>query len=478
MMLRLFKHYVPVQILILALIDILILYGSVYLGVALRFFVGDLAGVYESQPLVPKTLTAITFTTVMFVSMTVFGLYEREAIGGQWRYYVRLMMSYAAGLIVMALVFYAMPRLFLGRGAFVLTALSSMLGIVVLRGIFLRVVNREVLQRRLLILGTGSRAHQVESLMNQNGTANKFLFIGYVPLGANVSPAIDKSRILEKNGSLLAIATHHAVDEIVVGVRDRRGGSLPMDELLECKLEGIDVIDIPTFFEREKGHVQLDSLTPSWMVFSDGFSRSTSRALVKRLFDITASLLLLLLTAPIMAVTAIAIAIESGFPVLYRQIRVGECGQMFEILKFRSMRTDAEADGLPRWSGRNDDRVTRVGRVMRKLRIDELPQILNVLKGDMSFVGPRPERPYFVRELTKVLPYYPNRHTVKPGITGWAQIRYPAGDTVEDARQKLQFDLYYAKNHSLFLDIVILFQTMHVVLFGSREHERTAHEGA
>jgi sugar transferase (PEP-CTERM system associated) len=222
-----------------------------------------------------------------------------------------------------------------------------------------------------------------------------------------------------------------------------------------------------SFFERETGHVQLDSLNPSWMVFSDGFSRSVSRALVKRLFDITASLVLLLLTAPIMAITTIAILAETGFPLFYRQSRVGECGHMFEILKFRSMRADAEPDGIPRWAGKDDARVTRVGRTIRKLRIDELPQVLNVLKGDMSFVGPRPERPYFVNELSKVLPYYPNRHTVKPGITGWAQIRYPAGDTVEDARHKLQYDLYYAKNHSLFLDIVILLQTMHVILFGS-----------
>ena len=212
--------------------------------------------------------------------------------------------------------------------------------------------------------------------------------------------------------------------------------------------------------------MQLDSLNPSWMVFSDGFQRTSLKFMAKRVFDVVVSLLLLIVTLPVALLTAALILLESGLPIFYRQERMGECGQVFAVLKFRSMRQNAEQVGLPQWAKQNDDRVTRVGRVIRKLRIDELPQALNVLKGDMSFVGPRPERPYFVKQLASQIPFYLNRHTVKPGITGWAQIRYPYGSTVEDAVHKLQYDLYYAKNHSLFLDLIILFQTAQVVIFG------------
>ena len=279
-------------------------------------------------------------------------------------------------------------------------------------------------------------------------------------------PARSSSPILVGRDDLLAIATRHSVDEILVAIRDRRDGGLNIGELLECKLEGIEVTDISSFFECETGHVQLDSLNPSWMVFSDGFSRTSARSSVKRVFDITVSLLLLTATLPITLLVALLIVLESGMPIFYRQERMGECGQVFGVLKFRSMRQNAEQAGTPQWAKKNDDRVTRVGRVIRTLRVDELPQVINVLKGDMSFVGPRPERPYFVQQLASQIPFYLNRHTVKPGVTGWAQIRYPYGSTVEDAMYKLQYDLYYAKNHSLFLDLIILFQTAQVVLFG------------
>jgi sugar transferase (PEP-CTERM system associated) len=202
------------------------------------------------------------------------------------------------------------------------------------------------------------------------------------------------------------------------------------------------------------------------MVFSDGFCRSSVRNVVKRVFDILASSILLVVMFPVMAIAALLILLESGMPIFYRQVRVGECGHTFEVLKFRSMRADAERDGVPQWAKHADDRITRVGHVIRKFRVDELPQIFNVLKGDMSFVGPRPERPYFVKELSKQIPYYASRHTVKPGITGWAQIKYPYGASVDDAREKLQYDLYYAKNHSLFLDLIVMLQTAQVVLFG------------
>jgi len=467
-MIRIFKHFVPVQILVLVLADGLILFGSMYLGVAVRFIGGDSFGIGEIQPLHPKLATVATFTTVMLASMSALGLYEREVTVSEWGYYIRLMVSYAVGMVIITLIFYIFPRLILGRGALVLTGLFSILAIVVMRGMFVRVVNRDVLKRRLLVLGTGSRAIQLEKILRQHNISHKFHLVGFLPMGT-VSHSVELPKILKNAGPILATAIHHKVDEIIVAVRDRRQGNLPMNELLECKLEGVGIVDISSFIEREAGYVQLDSLNPSWMVFSDGFCRSSSRTIAKRVFDICVCFVFMAATFPILLLSALLVLLGSGTPIFYRQARVGECGQTFQMLKFRSMRMNAEQEGGPQWAKEGDQRVTGIGRVLRKFRIDELPQILNVLRGDMSLVGPRPERPYFVDALTKKIPYYSNRHTVKPGITGWAQIRYHAANSVEESVQKLQYDLYYVKNHSLFLDIVILLQTARVVLFGGSE---------
>jgi sugar transferase (PEP-CTERM system associated) len=289
--------------------------------------------------------------------------------------------------------------------------------------------------------------------------------VGYLPLNGT-HHYVDHAQILPDAMPLPQIADKYNVEEIIIAIRDRRGGGLPVDELLECKLMGVKVSELSTFFERETGQLQLESLNASWIILSEGFRVGLGRDIVKRAFDIVASLSLLLLTFPVMVIAALAILLESGTPILYRQEREGQTGRVFPVLKFRSMRTDAEKDGKPQWAAKNDDRTTRVGRFIRKVRIDELPQIFNVLKGDMSFVGPRPERPFFVEKLAKEIPYYNVRHTVKPGITGWAQIRCSYGASVEDSIEKLQYDLYYVKNHSLFLDLLILFQTAQVVLWG------------
>jgi len=444
MMIRIFKHYLPIQIILLAAVDVLILIGSMYLGVEVRFIGGDLGGPETILPIWPK---AGSYAAVIFTVMAAMGLYQRDLFEGRWEYYARFMMSYAIGLIAMLALFYLFPGLFLGRG------------------VFLRVINHDILRQRVLVLGAGSRAVQIEPILHKNFLSRKFDVVGYLPVGASHS-AVAPEKIIKYEGSLLAVATRYQVDEIIVAVRERRGGNLSMEELLECKLEGIDVVDLSSFFERETGHVQLDSVNPSWMVFSDGFCRTSVRNLIKRIFDMAVSTTLLLVTLPAFVITAALIAFESGLPIFYRQVRIGECGRPFHVLKFRSMQTDAERDGVPRWAKQGDSRITRVGRVIRQLRIDELPQLFNVMRGDMSFVGPRPERPFFVRELEKQIPYYSSRHTVKPGITGWAQVRYPYGASVDDAREKLQYDLYYAKNHSLFLDVIVLLQTAQVVLMG------------
>lgn len=241
---------------------------------------------------------------------------------------------------------------------------------------------------------------------------------------------------------------------------------MPLRELLECRLSGTRIMDLSMHFERKLGQIRLDSLRAGWLIFGDGFRQDFLRAANKRIIDCLAASLLLLLASPIMLVTTVLIVIEDGFQVFYRQQRVGLNGRLFHVIKFRSMRRDAESDGKPRWAATNDDRVTRVGRFIRKFRIDELPQLFCVIRGDMSLVGPRPERPYFVDQLTKKIPFYAVRHSVKPGVTGWAQVRYAYGASVDDAIQKLQYDLFYVKNHNVILDFVILFETVSVVLSG------------
>jgi sugar transferase (PEP-CTERM system associated) len=238
-----------------------------------------------------------------------------------------------------------------------------------------------------------------------------------------------------------------------------------VQELLECRLKGVKVTELSTFFEREYQQVILESLNPSWMVLGDGFRQGVFRTVVKRFFDLAASTALLLVALPVIVLAAMCILLESGLPVLYRQERIGQNGRIFTIYKLRSMKNGAESDGTPRWADSNDDRNTRVGRILRKLRIDELPQIINVFKGEMSFVGPRPERPFFVDQLVQQIPYYALRHSIKPGITGWAQVQYHYGASLDDAVEKLQYDLYYVKNHTLFLDLMVLIATMRVVLW-------------
>jgi sugar transferase (PEP-CTERM system associated) len=290
--------------------------------------------------------------------------------------------------------------------------------------------------------------------------------MGYYPTvneGAIVVPA---QQLLSVQEPLAQLAQRMRVREVIVAPSERRGGGMPMDQLLVCRTQGIRVLDMSSHFEKTLGQLRVDCIEPSLLVFGSGFNQSAVRLGIKRLSDIVSAMLLLLVSAPVMLVTALLIKLESPGPVLYRQERVGLNGRHFNVIKFRSMRTDAEKDGRPRWASAKDDRVTRVGRVIRRLRIDELPQIFNVLLGNMSIIGPRPERPFFVEQLARELPYYGLRHSIKPGVTGWAQVRYPYGATVEDSLQKLQYDLYYVKNHNLMLDLLVLFETVGVVLTG------------
>jgi sugar transferase (PEP-CTERM system associated) len=328
------------------------------------------------------------------------------------------------------------------------------------------VVDRNRLKRRLLVYGSGVLASHIAKLIEKNSVKSDMKVLGYIHAEGEPD-RIDPPMVRHLNEPLVRFAKKRRVSEIVVAVDDRRK-VLPVDQLLECRLRGIEVIDLNCFFERETKKLRVDLVTPSWMTFSDGFKRGALREYLKRGFDILASLFLLTITWPVMILSALAILLESGWgsTVFYRQKRVGRAQKPFEVLKFRSMIENAEQNVGVCWADKDDDRVTRVGSVIRKYRIDELPQILNVLRGQMSFVGPRPERPEFVKVLGEKVPYYVKRHYVKPGITGWAQLRYPYGDSDKDAMEKLQYDLYYVKNYSLIFDLVILLQTVEVVLFG------------
>jgi sugar transferase (PEP-CTERM system associated) len=405
---------------------------------------------------------AITFATVFTVTMFALGLYNKDHIRDIGTVLTRLLFSFFFGFISLALLFYVYPELAIWRSALAIAIGGSLVGIMFVRWIHLRIADLQGFKRKTLVLGIGEKAAKLEALANSS-QAQSFTCVGFVPLSDKETKIQSRTNIWG-NMSLPELASEQDVEEIVVAIDERRGG-MPVDALLECKLQGVMVTDFSTFWERENGKMDLDALHPSWLIFSDGFIGGWIQALSKRAFDLIASVLLLLFSTPIMVFTAIAIKLESRGPIFYLQDRVGLNGAVFKLMKFRSMRTDAEKDGVPRWAAVNDNRVTRVGAFIRHTRIDEIPQIFNVLRGEMSFIGPRPERPYFVEELRQTIPYYFERHRVKPGISGWAQLNYPYGASVEDAKEKFQYDLYYIKNYSLFLDLIVLIQTTRVVLW-------------
>lgn len=401
--------------------------------------------------------------------MAALGMYQLDGRQDFEGILLRLLPSLALGFGFITLIFYLFPDLYFGRGLLAIVMLLALLLILIIRLLFFRWSGLDSLRPRALVLGAGVNAGELLDLIDKTSILPNLKIVGFVPFDKE-NRHVPAEMIIPKTGSLTSLVDQYDASEVIVATQERRGGTFPIQELLECRISGIKVTDLVGFFERECGHLRMDSLYPSWLVFGSGFNQGTLRTVVKRMFDIITSLLLLIVTLPIMLLTALLIVIEDGLPVFYRQERVGYAGKTYMVIKFRSMFNDAEKAGKPQWATADDPRSTRVGRIIRKLRIDELPQIINVLKGEMSFVGPRPERPHFVNMLSAQVPYYNMRHSIKPGITGWAQVRYPYGASIEDAIEKLQYDLYYVKNHSLFLDFVILIDTVGVVLLrkGSR----------
>ena len=406
----------------------------------------------------------VSLAAGLFVINSASGLYQRAQDWSVVESTLRAALALVLALLLTYQIFQVLP---VGFGDLDTIRTSAMLVIAAL--ILRRVVmgywaTKSRAGARVLVFGSGAAAQMVGSTLRAADPLATI--VGYFPGPNETQAAVPEAERLSAHQSLTQTAQRLGVDEIIVALTERRSGSMPLRELLDCKLAGVRVFDITTYFERMLGQIRIDFVNAGWLIFGDGFNQGFYRTAVKRIFDVLCSLVLIVLAAPIMLITAIAIKMESAGPVFYRQERVGYNSQNFKVTKFRSMRTDAEQDGKPRWATANDSRVTRVGNLIRLVRIDELPQLFNVLTGDMSLVGPRPERPFFVEQLTTEIPYYAVRHSIKPGVTGWAQVRYQYGSTIEDSQEKLQYDLYYVKNHSLFLDFVILFETVGVVLTG------------
>jgi sugar transferase (PEP-CTERM system associated) len=407
-------------------------------------------------------LTAVGFAMLMALLHSFLGLYRHTGIGPVsvlWRLALAIVVGgYLTYLVLKQVAADGHPaRLVTYAVVYLLVALLLVRGIVSL-------LRRLFGEPRVIIVGTGAEALEVARDLGAGGRGHRRI-VGFYPTASDTAPAVLDGDTLDGRETLADLVRKHGVSEIVVAVREQRGGGLPMDQLLTCRTQGVPILDLAGFYERTRAEVPIDSLKASWLVYGSGFVQGPLRRFAKRSFDIVSSGVLLVLGAPVMLLAALAIKLDSPGPVLYRQERVGLGGRRFMCVKFRSMRTDAERDGVARWATKNDSRVTRVGAFLRKTRIDELPQLLSVLSGEMSMVGPRPERPSFVAQLREQIPFYDLRHSIKPGLTGWAQVRYSYGASLDDARRKHQFDLYYVKNNSLFLDLLVLIETVTVVLF-------------
>jgi sugar transferase (PEP-CTERM system associated) len=456
-MVRIFNHYLHRRTLLQVFFDLGLIIVAMFAVVLSQ---GEGAG----QVIPFAASHGLSLAGCMFVINSATGFYQHV-------HNRSLTESCARGLLALLLalplaygIFSLLPANADNRDLMTFAAMASVAAVLIHRVYAAHSVSQSQTKTKILIFGSGEVAKTVGNTLRAADPHAQI--VGYFAGPNEIEPEVPRSQIIEGRGSLTETALRLGVDEIVVALSERRGGSMPLRQLLDCKLYGVRVVDIATYFEKTLAQIKISHVNAGWLIFGDGFNQGVIRTAVKRGFDIVFSALILVLAAPIMLVTALLVAVESRGPVFYRQERVGLNGEVFKVIKFRSMRADAEKDGKPRWASVNDDRVTRVGRFIRRVRIDEFPQLINVLKGEMSLVGPRPERQYFVDELVAKIPYFAVRHSVKPGVTGWAQVRYEYGSTVEDSVEKLQYDLYYVKNHTLFLDLLILLETVAVVLTG------------
>jgi sugar transferase (PEP-CTERM system associated) len=456
-MIRLFKHYIPHAVLLLGLIDFILLLVAADIAWNLRISqIGSTSG-----PLSERMVPLLAFGVITQSAMIAVGVYGPEALRSIRFAGARLLVAVSLSILALAFIDFLLPGNTFWR-SILLYAMALAIGLLVLnRMVTGGILGTSAFRRRVLVLGAGKRAQRLKKLAARPDSG--FAVVGYISMADSkpqVAEAIARSAIAD----LCAHVANLGATEVVLALEERRN-SLPLKDLLRVKTAGVHVNEFSSFLERETGRVDLDTLNPSWLIFSDGFSSGRAiSGFAKRVFDICASSVLLALAFPVIALFAVIVKLDSKGPAFFRQQRVGLYGQTFELVKLRSMRTDAEKDGA-QWAQEKDPRITRVGAFIRKVRIDELPQVWTVLMGHMSFVGPRPEVPRFVNDLEQQLPYYAERHMVKPGITGWAQINYPYGASIEDSRHKLEYDLYYAKNYTPFLDLLIMLQTLRVVLW-------------
>lgn len=460
-MIRLFKHYIPHAVLLLGLCDLVLLMAAGEAAWQLRASQID----SDAGPLSERWTALLGFSLTVWIAMIAVGVYRSESLRSLRYAAARLLVAVSLAIIALSVLDFLAPGVTFWRSTLLFAMIISIIVLLANRMALGSIIGASAFRRRVLVLGAGPRAYRLKSLSEKPEAGFAIVaFLGMTDASPTVEESIPRANIHDLGGFVHNLG----VGEVVLALEERRN-SLPLKDLLRIKTMGVHVNDFSSFMERETGRVDLDSVDPSWLIFSDGFSSSRIvSSAAKRVFDIAASGLLLTLTLPIIALFALLVKLDSKGPAFFRQKRVGLYGQSFDVVKLRSMRTDAEKDGA-KWAEENDPRITRLGRFIRSVRIDELPQTWSVLKGEMSFVGPRPEVPEFVDDLEKELPYYAERHMVKPGITGWAQINYPYGASIEDARHKLEYDLYYAKNYTPFLDLLILLQTLRVVLW---------HEGA
>ncbi len=454
MAMQLFNRYVSTRSLTVFTAELFLIFGSVALAASVQSG-GNLEGNVWKIALV---------TLVCQMCLYYNDFYDLTLVHTNRELIVRLLQAAGAASIVLAALYFTAPALMIGDGTFVSALFVFVVGILGWRLLFNRLTGSLKLQERILVVGTGVTARKVaRQILDQHDFA--YCVVGFIDDDATrVGERIVNPRIIGTPADIPGLIIRHQIDRIVVGLSDRRG-KLPIEELLAAKMAGVRVEEATTTYERVTGKILIDDLRPSWLIFSDGFRVSRATRWMKRTIDLALSIVLGVLSSPLMILTALAVWLDSGGPVLYCQERVGENGRPFTLCKFRSMRLDAEEAGTPVWAQEGDERVTRIGRFLRTTRLDELPQLWNVVRGDMSFVGPRPERPYFVGELAKEIPFYQQRHAVKPGITGWAQVKYRYGSSIEDAMEKLRYDLYYIKHLSVFFDLTIVFDTVKVVLF-------------
>jgi sugar transferase (PEP-CTERM system associated) len=452
---QVFNRYVSTRSLTVFAGELLLIFGSVALAAA-----------FVNTPDLASNIWKIVLVTLICQLCLYYNdFYDLTLVHSSRELIVRLLQAAGTASIVLAVLYFVAPKLTIGDGIFVPSLFVFLVAILGWRLAFNSVTGSLKLdEERVLFVGTGETARKVaRQILDQHEFA--YRVIGFIDDDASrIGERIVNPAIVGTPADIERLIAEHHIDRIVVGLSDRRG-KLPVQELLRAKMAGIRVEDATTTYERVTGKILIDDLRPSWLIFSDGFRVSRATRLMKRTIDLVLSLVLAVASLPFMLLTALLVVLEDGRPIFYRQERVGESGRTFVLSKFRSMRKDAESGGKPIWARDGDDRVTRVGRFIRKTRLDELPQLWNVLRGDMSFVGPRPERPFFVDQLSTDIPFYQQRHAVKPGLTGWAQVKYRYGSSREDAMEKLRYDLYYIKHLSVFFDLTIVFDTVKVVLF-------------